>query len=199
MPGTAVFRCGSLEHQMTLSSRDVHLLDGKYFFEDGWTYRQLLGLDFIRGLSMPPKGVTLAAHGRIHLKLAFESLLVKLETQRDLITHSYSYVLSSQKKVTHGGATSGIRIRGLSACIDTRPAGYCDLTLMEVGPNGRGRVVEIIDMRVRQEIETDNQGTLKIRRRKAEVGWFTELPKLLQFLNSATDRQVEVRHLSPDE
>ena len=48
--GLIIARSGNAQHAMSLSSRDVYLLDGKYFFKDGWRYRKLLGLVGIRGL-----------------------------------------------------------------------------------------------------------------------------------------------------
>ena len=57
--GLIVIRAGNAEHAMALSSRDVYLLDGQYFFKNGWQYRKLLGLNFFRGLKSPPLGVPL--------------------------------------------------------------------------------------------------------------------------------------------
>jgi hypothetical protein len=115
-----------------------------------------------------------------------------LETQRDLISFDYSYKFD---EVPGGGMQGGFRVRGYGGTISVRPPGYCDLILLDVGPNGRGRVIEMIDMRVLKQIQTDDKGILRVHRRKAEVGWFTELEKLLQFLRKASGDKVEVLHL----
>src|SRR5207245_8663074 len=120
----------------------------------------------------------LVTHKRYPLILRFESLQRQLETQADLLSFSYSYEFSAEKGVRGGGGQSGFRIRGLIGSIDVRPSGYCDLTLSEIAPNGKGRIVEVIDMRARRKIETDDKGILKVHRRKEEVGWITEVPKL---------------------
>jgi hypothetical protein len=74
------------------------------------------------------------------------------------------------------------------------PSGYCHVTLSEVAPTGRGRLVEIIDMRVRKELATDNWGLLTVARRKADVGWFQELPRVISWLKTQQAKDVEVLH-----
>jgi hypothetical protein len=187
-----LFKCGNAEHSLLLSLRDVQLLDGRHFFEDGWHYRELLDLDFVKGLARPKVGATLVTHKRHRLIISLQSLLHQLESQADLLSFSYSYEFTSDKDRRHVGGQSGIRIRGLSGFIDVRPSGYCTLTLSEIAPNGKGRVVEIIDMRVRKQIETDEMGILRVHRRKEQVGWLAELPKLMHFLERARSDDVEV-------
>jgi hypothetical protein len=193
--GVVVFRCGNSEHEMPLSHRDVHLLDGQYFFPGGgWGYRQALGLDFIAGLGAPPVGVALVKHRRDSEALLLRSLLACLETQKDLLSFSYSYGFTNEPNRRRGGGLSGFRVNGYFGSIDVRPSGYCDLTLSEAAPNGRGRIVEIIDMRVKRRVQTECEGTLVVHRRKAVVGWFEELPKALDFLERCTHVDVEVIH-----
>jgi hypothetical protein len=193
--GIVVFRCGASEHEMSLSQRDAHLLDGEYFFDgNGWAYRKALGLDYVAGLGAPAVGVPLVTHRRGPLTLLFRSLLVGLETQKDLVSYSYSFEFVPEPGGARFHANAGFRVNGYLGSIDVRPSGYCDLTLSEVGPNGRGRVVEIIDMRVRKRLQTDGAGTLIVRRRKAAVGWFEELPKVLDFLDHCPDDDVHVLH-----
>jgi hypothetical protein len=175
------------------SRRDIHLLDGRHFFHDV-EYRKLFGLDFIKGLqSPPPLNVPLLTHGRVLLIIRLQSLLVELETQKDLIAFDYSYSFGDDKRRC-GGRTGGFRVEGGYASIDVRPAGYCDLVILDVGPNGRGREVAIIDMRVRRQIETLDRGTLKVHARKAAVGWFDELAKLIEFLERESSESVEILH-----
>lgn len=179
----------------SLSVRDVRLLDGRHFIAGGWGYRKLFGLDFIRGLKQPPAvGVPLVTHRRTVLHQQLRGLLVELETQRDLISFNYPYSFGDDQSSRHGGGEGGFRVEGGYGSIDTRPSGYCDLTISDVGPNGRGRVVTIIDMRVRRQFDTLDRGMLRVYRRKAEVAWFAELDKLIAFLELQSADAVEVLH-----
>lgn len=199
LKGSSLFKCGGSQHEIVLTHRDIHLLDGKYFFgavNPGWHYKKLFGVDFIAGMGVPPTGECLRTFERWKLIEDLKALLVGLRTQEDLISYSYQYMFTSPKDVhhkgMHGGAMAGVHVRGYSGIISVRPSGYCDLVLFQTGPNGMGRIVEIIDMRVRQQIETEDQGILKIRRRRADVGWFEELPKLINFLESSNSDTVEL-------
>ncbi len=192
--GLIVVRAGNTEHAMSLTSRDVYLLDGQYFFKNGWRYRKMLGLDFIRGLKSPPLDVPLVSHKKYLLLDDLRTLLVQFETQRDLLSLDYSCGFDSEKHRSHGGSQSGFRVQGGFGTIDLRPAGYCDLTVMDEGPNGIGRIIEIIDMRVRRQYETLDKGLLKVYTKKATVGWFDELAKLIDFLEANPAEEVEICH-----
>jgi hypothetical protein len=192
--GSIVFETAVASHTLSLATRDIHLLDGRHFFRDGWTYRKLFGLDFIRGLKSPPREVPLVTHRRMLLLPQIQELLRELETQRDLVSFDYTYSFDGEGKSRYGGAQSGIRVEGGYGFIDTRPSGYCDFTISSVGPNGRGRVFAIFDMRVVREYETLDRGKLRVHRRKAEVGWFSKLPELIDFLEEQSEEEVVVLH-----
>ncbi|MDR3633542.1 MAG: hypothetical protein P4L84_06880 [Isosphaeraceae bacterium] len=192
--GKILVRTVEATHSVALSTRDVRLLDGRYFFRDGWAYRKLFGLDFVKGLKSPPLEVPLVVHGRVLLLIQLRNLIVEFETQKDLITFDYSYSFDDNRDRRSSAGESGFRIEGGYGSIDARPAGYCDLTISEVGPNGRGRVVTIIDMRVRRRIETTDRGVLQVTARKATVGWFSELENLIAFLDQQSADTVEVLH-----
>ena len=186
-----ILRCGAEEHAFSLSTRDIHLLDGRFFAPpEASSYRPLLGLAFIAGLGAPPLNTVLATHRRTIFLSRMEALLGGLENQRDVLTYSYRYAFSGRPDSGGGGSTSGFRVRDLFGLVSVRPSGYCDLTLSESGPAGRGRVIEILDMRRRTELETDDWGVLKVSRRAAEVGWFTSLP----WLQAQSARDVEILH-----
>jgi len=189
-----VFRCGDQECSLPLSVRDVHLLDGEYFFVRSTSYRALLGLAFVAGLGAPPVGQVLVSHRRFVLASQLEGLAQALEDQRDLISWSYSYKFSEKPDRSGGGSVSGFQVHGLHGSITVQPSGYCHATLSEIAPTGRGRLVEIIDMRVRKELVTDNWGRLSIARRKADVGWFDELPRVIAWLKAQQTTDVEVLH-----
>jgi hypothetical protein len=192
--GAVVFRCGTSEERLVLSSRDVHLLDGEYFLTRTGDYRSLLGLDFVRGLGAPPEGKVLVSHRRVVLDAMLQGLSTALADQRDLISFSYDFAFSDHHDMGGGGAVSGFKVSGLFGSITVRPSGYCTVTLSQTAPTGRGRTVEIIDMRVRQKLETDDWGTLTVSRRPAEVGWFNELPKVLTWLQQQRSPTVDVLH-----
>jgi hypothetical protein len=190
-------RAGDAIHTLNPSTRDVHLLDGRYFFRDGWSYRKLFGLDFIRGLKAPSLDTPLVSHRRFNLLLHVRDLLVTLETQKDLIAFDYSISFGDDKSRRHGGGMGGFRLEGGYGSISTTPKGYCDMTISNEGPNGRGREIAIIDMRVRGEINTD-KGMLRVHRRKAAVGWFDELDQLIAFLERQSADSVEILHTLGD-
>lgn len=196
--GSIVIRAAGASYTLSLTSRDIHLLDGQYFISGGWAYRKMFGLDFIKGLKSPLIGVPLVTHGRMVLLLQLRELLVELETQSDLISFDYSYSFDGQGKRRCSGAESGFRLEGGHGFISARPAGFCDLTISDVGPNGRGRNFAIIDMRVRRQYETLDRGTLRVHSRKAEVGWFGKLRELIEFLEDQTEDAVEVMHMEAD-
>jgi hypothetical protein len=137
------------------------------------------------------------SHDRMLLLAQLGNLLVELETQKDLISSDYSYGFDDRKG-RFGGAESGFRVEGGYGGIDVRPAGYCDLTISDLGPNGRGRVFTIIDMRVRRQYQTLDRGMLRVYARKASVGWFDKLPALIEFLERQPDEKVEVLHVATD-
>ena len=190
-----VLRCAEQEHAFALSTRDIHLLDGRFFAPpQASSCRPLLGLAFIAGLGAPPLNKVLATHRRTIFLSQMEALLAGLENHRDLLMYSYRYAFSGRPDSGGGGSTSGFRVRGLYGVISVQPSGYCDLTLSESGPAGRGRVIEILDMRRRTELETDDWGVLKVSRRSAEVGWFSCLPPAIKWLQDQSGRDVEILH-----
>lgn len=196
--GSIVVRAAGASYPLSLTSRDVYLLDGRHFFRDGWAYRKMFGLDFINGLKSPPLDAPLVTHRRMLLLLQIRDLLVELETQKDLISFDYSYSFDDQRSRRCRGAESGFRVEGGFGFVDARPAGYCDLTISDVGPNGRGRVFAIIDMRVRRQYETLDRGMLRVHSRRADVGWFDKLPELIAFLERQSDETVEILHTAAD-
>jgi hypothetical protein len=183
------------EHAFSLSTRDIHLLDGRFFAPpQASRYRPLLGLAFIAGLGAPPLNKVLATHRRTIFLSQMQALLAGFENYRDLLTYAYRYAFSGRPDSGGGGSTSGFRVRGLFGMISVRPSGYCDLTLSEAGPAGPGRVIEILDLRRRTTLETDDWGVLKVSRRAAEVGWFSCLPLAIKWLQEQSERDVEILH-----
>jgi hypothetical protein len=192
--GVILVRAGETVHSVALSTRDVHLLDGQYFFRDDCSYRTLFGLNFLSGLKPPPLDTPLLSYNKYVFTIQMRQLLEELDTQRDLISFDYSYAFGDEKGSRHGARQSGFRVEGGFGSISVRPAGYCDLTVMDVGPNGTGRVHTIVDMRVKRQYPTLDRGVLRIYTRKADVGWFGELDKLILFLEQQSAKTVEILH-----
>jgi hypothetical protein len=87
-------------------------------------------------------------------------------------------------------ANPGFACGGGFGAIWLAPAGYYDVTVDDVGPSGIGRVVEIVDMRVRREYETLDKGMLRVCAKKTAVGWFDELEKLIDFLDASQAARI---------
>ena len=194
MKGRVLFRCDGFEHTMALSARDVHLLDGEYFQQKG-SFRALFGLDFVKGLGAPPTGEVLVTHEREVLEQQLQDLLRALNDQRDLIGYSYVYRFGGNPERSGGGAVAGFKVQGRLGFVSVRPSGYCYVRLSELTPDGRSRVVETIDLRVMRKLQTDDWGLLTVARRRADVGWFDELPPLLDWLQRQRGGHVQVLHL----
>jgi hypothetical protein len=197
MTSSAVlFRCGTEERRLALSTRDVCLLDAEYFFPAGAAARQLLGLDFVKGLGAPPTGRVLCTHKRVILAGLLESLLQALADQQDLLSYSYAFRFSDgpHSGESCGGSLAGFTVGGLHGYVTVRPSGYCYATLSEIAPTGRGRVVQVLDLRTRGDLATDDWGSLMVQRRGAHVGWFEALPPVLEWLEAATGSTVDVLH-----
>lgn len=63
---------------------------------------------------------------------------------------------------------------------------------MQISPSGRGRVVKIIDLRVIRQIQTDDRGYLRVHRRKMEIDWYREMPRILEFCEQNKEGDVKV-------
>jgi hypothetical protein len=187
-------RCGGESIYLPLRSRDFHIFDNHHYWRAGWAYRKMFGMDFIRGLETAPReSIVLLSHKKSELKSLVDSLRVELDEQGDLLFWDYSYEFGREPGRRNGGAESGFQVRGLYGFITVRPAGYCDVRL-SASRDGRCLFAELIDMRVVGRIETDNWGYLKVHRRRAELGWAQEIPRLLSFLETCPDLPVEIIH-----
>ena len=194
MSGATVFRCGGHEHRVEISTRDAHLLDDRYFVARYGSFRALFGLDFVAGLGTPPLHTVLSTASRFLMTSRLQALLGALEDQRDLVSYNYGFVFDGKAEMKGGGGVSGFSVGGLFGALSTRPSGYCWLELSNLAPTGRGRVVEMVDMRVRRSIQTDDWGMLTVTGRPADVGWFTTLPPLIEWLGKQEPKEVEVLH-----
>jgi hypothetical protein len=131
---------------------------------------------------------------RSNLLHATDMLLENIRDNLDLLSWDYSYSFDDEGKSRSSGGCSGFQIRGYFGSIDARPKGFCTLELWEFPPTGKGRIVEIIDLRNKKTVNTDNRRLLHIYRRKANVGWDQVLTELLGFLKKKKCAEVMIYH-----
>jgi hypothetical protein len=102
---------------------------------------------------------------RTTLFQAAEEFQDDLERQRSLLPYHYSYQIGDGQTFGRGsGGASGFHIKGKVHSI-WGGAGTCYLEEMGIGPDGRGQVVNTIDVRGQKHIETDDYGTITFFRR----------------------------------
>ncbi|WP_034619857.1 hypothetical protein [Chitinibacter tainanensis] len=154
-------------------------------------FRSTLGINYAKGLEKIPEDRVLVRDTADMMLLKLQGVVQYLDTYRDILVWKYLYEFSAQSGENEGGQ-SGFKIDGLSAYITTRPTGYCTLHLSEVAPNGMGRAVQVIDMRLKKEIQTDTLGVLKIRRRKFNNMLFPFVEQLTAYLARQGKAEVAV-------
>ncbi|MGH7134565.1 MAG: hypothetical protein ACREHD_02430, partial [Pirellulales bacterium] len=126
-----------------------------------------------------PVGST-AVCERLRLHHASEMLRQVLVRDRDLLCFDYSYTLPGTKARLKG-VGRGLCIRAFGGEITAQPRGYCTLELKETAPNGRLRLVELIDVRNREHYETDG-GPIRIHKRPVDFDLPDRISKLVDFL-----------------
>lgn len=183
---------------LEFTSRDFGILGGPSDF-------MKLGVDFIKTLGVyentsvfmnmqVPEG-SKVRRKRGYLLMLTRSLLNYMERDADLLAYDYSFRLTKgEGRHRLKGHLTGFRIRDYFGSVTAQPQGFCTLTLMESSPTGAGRTVEIIDLRNREEIPTDDKGTLKVYRKEAEFGWPESLRSLIQFLETSKEKEVVIHH-----
>jgi hypothetical protein len=110
-----------------------------------------------------------------------------IEQQRSLLPYHYSYQIGDGTMFGRGsGGASGFHIDGKIHSIQGG-AGVCYLQEIGVGSDGRGQVVNTIDIRGEKRVETDDFGPIKIYRRKLSLTLFETVPPLVSFLRNSKD------------
>ncbi len=194
MPGShVIIRDGHESHQLDIARRDWGLLTGP-FFDEGQRFVDALGVYEHFTVATGLAEGSQVMRQRFRLIDATQSLHRAVVRDEDLLCHDYSYGFSRRGRSRSSAGESGFRVRGLIGYVDARPHGYCHLRLSQPGTNGLPRTVEFIDMRVRESIDTDDLGVLRIYRRQAEMHWQDRLPPLLEFLRARSAREVTVEH-----
>lgn len=189
---------GTHSYALTFSDRDFSLLGGHpTFLKHGVEFIKMLGVyentSVAMDMKIPPGSKVVRKRGR--LQFWTQMLLHEIEECDDLLSFDYSFRLSKgEDKHRLKGQLTGFRVRGLAAQVDAQPRGFCTLTLSEISPKNHLRAVEIIDVRSRTEVETDDKGLLRIYRTPASHGWPSALSGLLEFLKSSKEDEVTVHH-----
>lgn len=134
---------------------------------------------------------------RTQLLLAAETLLNAIAADRDLLRYDYQYGLSSIPKQRNSAMRGVGNVGGRGGMVGATP-GQLFLQLWEKGEDGKGRIVEIRDLRKGQPVETDELGFIKVYRRKNTIDWEPKLHSLIAFLRRCTSDAVRVRHHYPE-
>jgi hypothetical protein len=178
---------------VAIGERSWHILDEDLFFKKGWLAREAFGLDFVAGLFKKPADGVLKTISANKLMLYCKDLWFYLMRDKDLLSYCYSYKFEREKGMQYGsGGLPGFVLRGFSGSVWTRPAGYCTLELMQASPSGKGRIVEIIDLRVIRKVQADDGRYLKVYRRKMEIDWYREMPRIMEFCEQNKNGTIKV-------
>ena len=184
---------GTEKHRLEFTSRDFALLSGPHF-EEGLRFISALGIfDHLTVAKGIPQGATVT-RPRWRIFSAAQQLLAVVRRDEDLLQYDYKYSFSGRSGRPRSGNENGFKVRGFFGSIDASRRGYCYLNLHQVSGDGRGRLAEYYDMRIRETIETDELGTLKIHRKKAEMHWLEILPPLIEFVRTRTVKVLEIEH-----
>jgi len=182
---------------LELTDRDFGILTGPaYFLRDGLDFHQQLGVrentSVAQGMKIPAG--SFVRRNRALFRVVAEDFLSTIQCDADLLRFDYSFRLTKGEKHKTRRGLTGFKVRGLDGYIDATPNGFCTLQLTAVSPLGRGRIAEIIDMRGREDIETDDKGMLKIYREPATLNWPRTLPSLVQWLGGQTCAEIVIHH-----
>lgn len=189
---TAIIDAEGAEFSLTVQGRDAGILWGpEPFMQPGSIFLRHLGvLDNYTVAGGLPVGSTATC---MRMRLYGTSMLLQkaLARDADLLSFDYSYVLPGEKtrRKTHD---SGLSIRGFAGTVMAQPRGFCTLELKEPVPNNLPRVVEVIDLRNRTQIETDH-GPLRIYKRPAEFTLLEPITQLVDFLKQHRCETLNIR------
>jgi hypothetical protein len=116
-----------------------------------------------------------------------------IEGDRQLLPYHYSFEIGIGELKSRGsGGAGGFHIKGKIHSVRAGP-GRCYLNEMGIRPDGRGEVLNRIDIRNEKKIETDDYGTLRVFRRKLKLTLFETVPQLVSFLSRCDDEVIRVR------
>ncbi|WP_207394922.1 hypothetical protein [Bremerella alba] len=189
---------GNDEYDLMFSDRDFAILGGpSMLMPEGGRFINALGVfentSVAQNMRIPAGSHVRRRRG--NLLLHARAALNYLERDADLLAYDYSFRLSKgEDRHKLKGHLGDFKIRGLFGGVDGQPRGFCTLTLSELSPNGLGRDVELIDLRKRDEMETDDCGLLKIYRTEAEFGWLSPIRGMIDFLEASDADEIVIYH-----
>ncbi len=181
---------------VSIDSCSWHVLDEPDLFPEGVHLRKAFGVTWASGLFREPPHGILQHIAAPEFRRVCDTVWQSLLRDRELLSYSYQYEFGREKEVRHGGGMGGgFLVRGLVGSIKATPKGYCTLRLRASSPDSFGRFpfVEVIDLRKERHIETDDAGYLKVHRRAMTVGWYREMPRILEFCDQNGTDEIEVR------
>ena len=90
------------------------------------------------------------------------------------------------------GGMSGIRLPNDRDHFYSIHAGFnqCELKKIAIGEDGRGILVETIDLRNTKEIKTDTVGAIKIKRSRKRTDLSDAVARIRAFLNTVSDEKI---------
>jgi len=133
---------------------------------------------------------------RTRLIIASEELLKRVQPDRDCIHFDYQVGFTAEGRQRHSGRGFGVRLPGRDAFIRLHP-GQIYMQFHERGPDGKFHVVETVELRRSEPIQTEDKGLMKIYRRRNPINWGEKLPPLIGFLASCSAEFVRIRHHYP--
>lgn len=120
-------------------------------------------------------------------------LLQYLVDQRERLSYRYAFTIQmmgrADMKTKGSGMVSGFKIDG-QPCSISGGVGQCELRRWSVNEDGTGQANEIIDVRDRKRIATDEWGDIKISRRKVQFELPDRLAECVAFLESIPPQYV---------
>ena len=128
-----------------------------------------------------PEGSHVVRPGR-KLFNAAHALQHAIERDLDLLQFDYSFSIGKNR--AHRGPES-IIVRGRSGVVATSPNGFCYAELSVPGPKAN-RTAEIIDLRVVENLITDDSERIKVHRRPRYFGR-TRFLRSLSFFAPASE------------
>ena len=129
---------------------------------------------------------------RTDLLQAATEFHANLEQQHHLLPYHYSYQIGDGRLFGRGSGSSGSFHINRKVHWIQGGAGVCYLQQVEIGPDGRGRVVDTIDIRSQKRVETDDLGPITIYRRKLHITLYQTVPLLVSFLRESKDEVIRV-------
>lgn len=185
-------------YDLTFSNRDFALLGGpSLFMPQGGQFINELGVfentSVSQDMNIPAGSHVRRRRG--NLLIHSRSTLNYIERDADLLAFDYSFRLTKgDDRHTVKGRLGGFKVRGLFGSVNGQPRGFCTLTLSETSPTGLGRDVELIDLRTRDEIATDDSGLLKIYRTEAKFGCLSSIRGMIEFLEASDADEIVIHH-----